>query len=128
MSQKLPHTIVLLMVLMLFLVSPDQVNAETNHLNTRLNGGIDTIKYWRDPYCDYTTTISLAHQNWMYPGWSNPIDFVEQSTNANSKIDYFRIDDNVGYFAAAPSYGYGNTSSQHEYTVYEKSILTGITQ
>ena len=62
-----------------------------NVFGYNLQNGIDVIYTWN--HSTATTHINdeikYAKENWEYPGWWNPIDFVAKSTNSPTNMDFW---------------------------------------
>lgn len=78
----------------LYLFSNLNISYSTSNTNIDLGGklelGVKDMGYYIDENCEYTVSIPKAVQNWMYPGWSNPINLALVEKN-NSSIDFYQV-------------------------------------
>ncbi|MFZ2256612.1 MAG: matrixin family metalloprotease [Clostridiaceae bacterium] len=67
------------------------VSAKAAVLGYELENGIDVIYTWNHSTAveNKLYEINFAKNNWEYPGWYNPIDFVNSSTNDSTNIDFW---------------------------------------
>ena len=79
---KLKHITFISILILIVAFIGIKVNAQSNDLTKHINGnGIElTEKEYQ---------IANAISNWQYPGWSNPLHFVESDSNAGTMMDIY---------------------------------------
>ncbi len=86
--------LVFLAVITILLVGTINVNAADfpPYIGGKYTRGISRISWWMSYNNNggwYEFQINNAIYNWQSPGWSNPITFVEASSNAGTILDFY---------------------------------------
>lgn len=86
----------ILSTLLLSLLPATSANAATPTFGHRYQGGVGNVTAWLNYASgvgNWEWYISTATNNWMYPGWSNPIYINYVASNSGSTLDFHQNSD-----------------------------------
>lgn len=95
MSKKIKKTIAIIICFVMLISLATQSAFAVNPTPTfggKLDRGITRISWWMSYDNNggwYEFQIANAVNNWENPGWSNPMNFVEGSSNSGTMIDFY---------------------------------------